>query len=63
VFAFSVTQVTTLISNRLSWAGFGQGMIVLALGRERLAAGELKVRPGPGANPTQRAEPFLPADR
>ena len=29
---------------------------------QRLAARELKVRPGPAANPTQRAEPLLPVD-
>jgi len=28
---------------------------------ERLQASELKVRPGPGADPAQRAEPLLPA--
>jgi low temperature requirement protein LtrA len=31
VFVFAVTQVTTLLSHDLSWAGFGRGMIVLAL--------------------------------
>ena len=31
VFVFAVTQVTTLLSRDLSWAGFGQGMLVLAL--------------------------------
>jgi low temperature requirement protein LtrA len=31
VFVFSVTQVTTLIARDLSWAGFGHGLIVLAL--------------------------------
>src|SRR3954471_3201089 len=31
VFVFAVTQVTTLLSHDLSWAGFGRGMLVLAL--------------------------------
>jgi len=31
VFVFAVTQVTTLIANDLTWAGFGHGLIVLAL--------------------------------
>ena len=31
VFVFAVTQVTTLLSRDLSWAGFGRGMLVLAL--------------------------------
>jgi low temperature requirement protein LtrA len=31
VFVFAVTQVTTLLHNHLSWAGFGRGMLVLAL--------------------------------
>jgi low temperature requirement protein LtrA len=31
VFVFSVTQVTTLIARDLTWAGFGHGLIVLAL--------------------------------
>jgi low temperature requirement protein LtrA len=31
VFVFAVTQVTTLLSRDLSWAGFGHGMLVLAL--------------------------------
>jgi low temperature requirement protein LtrA len=31
VFVFAVTQVTTLLSHDLSWAGFGQAMLVLAL--------------------------------
>ena len=31
VFVFAVTQVTTLIAHDLSWAGFGRGMLVLAL--------------------------------
>ena len=31
VFVFSITQVTTLIARDLTWAGFGHGMIVLAL--------------------------------
>ena len=31
VFVFAITQVTTLIANDLTWAGFGHGMIVLAL--------------------------------
>jgi len=31
VFVFAVTQVTTLLSNDLSWTGFGHGMLVLAL--------------------------------
>ena len=31
VFVFSVTQVTTLIAHDLTWAGFGHGLIVLAL--------------------------------
>jgi low temperature requirement protein LtrA len=31
VFVFSVTQVTTLITNDLTWAGLGHGLIVLAL--------------------------------
>jgi low temperature requirement protein LtrA len=31
VFVFAVTQVTTLLSRELSWAGFGRGMEILAL--------------------------------
>ncbi|MBV9164789.1 MAG: low temperature requirement protein A [Solirubrobacterales bacterium] len=31
VFAFALTQVTTLLSKELSWAGFGRSMLVLAL--------------------------------
>ena len=31
VFVFSVTQVTTLVAHDLTWAGFGHGLIVLAL--------------------------------
>jgi low temperature requirement protein LtrA len=31
VFVFGVTQVTTLLSHDLSWAGFGRSMLVLAL--------------------------------
>jgi low temperature requirement protein LtrA len=31
VFVFAVTQVTTLLSKDLSWAGFGRSMLVLAL--------------------------------
>jgi low temperature requirement protein LtrA len=31
VFVFAVTQVTTLLSRHLSWAGFGRAMLVLAL--------------------------------
>jgi low temperature requirement protein LtrA len=31
VFVFAVTQVTTLLSRHLSWAGFGHAVIVLAL--------------------------------
>jgi low temperature requirement protein LtrA len=31
VFVFAVTQVTTLLSHDLSWAGFGRAMLVLAL--------------------------------
>jgi low temperature requirement protein LtrA len=31
VFVFAVTQVTTLLSHDLSWAGFGHSMLVLAL--------------------------------
>jgi len=31
VFVFAVTQVTTLVARDLTWAGFGHGLIVLAL--------------------------------
>ncbi len=31
VFAFAVTQVTTLLASRLTWSGFGRSMLVLAL--------------------------------
>jgi low temperature requirement protein LtrA len=31
VFVFAVTQVTALLAKDLSWAGFGRGMLVLAL--------------------------------
>src|SRR6188508_2560561 len=31
VFVFAITQVTALISDDLSWDGFGRGMLVLAL--------------------------------
>ncbi len=31
VFVFAITQVTTLIVNDLTWAGFGHGLLVLAL--------------------------------
>src|SRR5579871_113701 len=31
VFAFAVTQVTTLLASSLTWAGFGRAMLVLAL--------------------------------
>ena len=31
VFVFAVTQVTTLLSKELTWAGFGRSMLVLAL--------------------------------
>jgi low temperature requirement protein LtrA len=31
VFVFAITQVTTLIYRHLSWAGFGRGMLILAL--------------------------------
>ncbi|HLY49990.1 MAG TPA: low temperature requirement protein A [Solirubrobacteraceae bacterium] len=31
VFVFAVTQVTTLLSRHLTWAGFGRGMLILAL--------------------------------
>jgi low temperature requirement protein LtrA len=31
VFVFAVTQVTALLSAELSWAGFGRGMLALAL--------------------------------
>ena len=31
VFVFAVTQVTTLLSHDLTWAGFGRSMLVLAL--------------------------------
>jgi Bacterial low temperature requirement A protein (LtrA) len=30
VFVFAVTQVTTLLSRHLTWAGFGRGMLVLS---------------------------------
>jgi low temperature requirement protein LtrA len=30
VFAFAVTQVTTLLREHLSWGGFGKSMLVLA---------------------------------
>ena len=31
VFVFAITQVTTLLSHELTWAGFGRSMLVLAL--------------------------------
>jgi low temperature requirement protein LtrA len=31
VFVFAVTQVTSLLSNHLTWSGFGRSMLVLAL--------------------------------
>src|SRR3954447_2567238 len=31
VFVFAITQVTTLLSHDLSWAGLGQSLLVLAL--------------------------------
>jgi low temperature requirement protein LtrA len=31
VFAFAITQVTTLLAGTLTWAGFGRAMLVLAL--------------------------------
>jgi low temperature requirement protein LtrA len=31
VFVFAITQVTTLLSHSLSWAGFGRSMLILAL--------------------------------
>jgi low temperature requirement protein LtrA len=31
VFVFAVTQVTTLLSSHLNWAGFGRSMLILAL--------------------------------
>jgi low temperature requirement protein LtrA len=31
VFVFAITQVTTLLSRHLSWAGFGRAMLILAL--------------------------------
>ena len=31
VFVFAITQVATLLSRHLSWAGFGRGMLILAL--------------------------------
>ncbi len=31
VFVFAVTQVTTLLSGNLTWAGFGRAMLILAL--------------------------------
>jgi low temperature requirement protein LtrA len=31
VFAFAVTQVTTLLSGHLNWSGFGHAMLILAL--------------------------------
>ncbi len=31
VFVFAITQVTTLLSRQLTWAGFGRSMLVLAL--------------------------------
>src|SRR5438046_5979598 len=31
VFVFAITQVTTLLSSDLTWAGFGRSMLVLAL--------------------------------
>jgi low temperature requirement protein LtrA len=31
VFVFAVTQVTTLLSRQLGWAGFGRAMLILAL--------------------------------
>jgi low temperature requirement protein LtrA len=31
VFVFAITQVTTLLSSHMSWAGFGRSMLVLAL--------------------------------
>ncbi|HEV3128348.1 MAG TPA: low temperature requirement protein A [Solirubrobacteraceae bacterium] len=31
VFVFAITQVTTFLSRHLSWGGFGQGMLLLAL--------------------------------
>ena len=31
VFVFAITQVTTLLSRHLTWAGFGRAMLVLAL--------------------------------
>src|SRR3954471_1591694 len=31
VFVFAVTQVTTLITDELSWAGVGRGLLLLAL--------------------------------
>ena len=31
VFVFAITQVTTLLANHLTWAGFGESMLVLAL--------------------------------
>ena len=31
VFVFAITQVTTLLSRDLSWAGFGRAMLILAL--------------------------------
>ncbi len=31
VFVFAITQVTTLLSRHLTWAGFGRAMLILAL--------------------------------
>src|SRR5262249_47544160 len=31
VFVFAITQVTTLLANHLTWTGFGQSVLVLAL--------------------------------
>ncbi len=31
VFVFAITQVTTLLANHLTWTGFGESMLVLAL--------------------------------
>jgi low temperature requirement protein LtrA len=35
VFVSAVTQVTTLLSRHLSWAGFGRAMLILAIVAQR----------------------------
>jgi low temperature requirement protein LtrA len=55
VFVFAITQVTTLLSRDLSWAGFGRAMLVLALVWWAWSAFVWAANAEPDNSPTLRA--------